>query len=161
MSTARNALIGLTLVVATACTGAIGFVGYNLMEQNRLNEKQELKRELAQSAQDKINAQKPKESVKDPQVVVVTPSPTERTIVRPVPVVVDNSANDRFENDSPAFNAEINDPPTNCRATPSMSGTVQKVLQRGDVKVTLVPSNGWHQEQYLGCWIHNSQLTFK
>jgi hypothetical protein len=44
---------------------------------------------------------------------------------------------------------------------------VQKVLQRGDILVdrtnAIVDSKGgiWYREQYLGCWIHQSQLQFK
>ena len=65
------------------------------------------------------------------------------------------------------FNAEIIDPPTNCRANPGSGNSIQKVLQRGDVRVNLVSpryddkGGEWYQEQSLGCWIHQSQMKFK
>ncbi len=68
---------------------------------------------------------------------------------------------------SNGFNAEIMDPPSNCRSNPSSNASIQKVLQLGDVLVDRSnvgkDSKGeiWYREQYLGCWIHNSQLQFK
>ena len=65
------------------------------------------------------------------------------------------------------FNAEIVDPPTNCRSNPGSGNSVQQVLQRGDILVDRSnPRSGsggstWYQEKYLGCWIHESQLRFK
>jgi hypothetical protein len=68
---------------------------------------------------------------------------------------------------SSGFNAEITDPPTNCRSNPGAGNSVQQVLQRGDVLVDVTnpivdtKGNNWYREQYLGCWIHQSQLQFK
>jgi hypothetical protein len=65
------------------------------------------------------------------------------------------------------FNAEIIDPPSNCRIKPGTTNAIQKVLQQGDVMVDranpATDSKGklWYREQYLNCWIHQSQLRFK
>ncbi len=68
---------------------------------------------------------------------------------------------------SSVFNAEIIDPPTNCRSNPGSDNSVQQVLQRGDVLIDRensavdIRGNIWYREKYLGCWIHQSQLQFK
>jgi len=65
------------------------------------------------------------------------------------------------------FNAEIFDPPSNCRVSPRVNSSVQQVLQKGDVLVDRgnpqTDSRGglWYREEYLGCWLHNSQIRFK
>jgi len=65
------------------------------------------------------------------------------------------------------FNAEIFDPPSNCRANPGTNSLVQKVLQRGDVWVdranprTDSKGETWYKENFLGCWLHRSQIRFK
>ena len=64
------------------------------------------------------------------------------------------------------FNAEIIDPPSNCRSNPGSGNPVQQVLQRGDILVNrsnpgYAGGGTWYQEQYLGCWIHESQMRFK
>jgi|GEM_PF-6415214 len=66
-----------------------------------------------------------------------------------------------------SFNAEIFDPPSNCRVSPKATSAVQQVLQKGDVLVdrgnpqTDIEGGLWYREQYLGCWVHNSQIRFK
>jgi hypothetical protein len=65
------------------------------------------------------------------------------------------------------FNAEIADPPSNCRIKPGATNAIQKVLQQGDVMVDranpATDGNGklWYHEQHQNCWIHQSQLRFK
>ena len=65
------------------------------------------------------------------------------------------------------FNAEIFDPPSNCRALPGTTSSVVRSFQRGDVLVdrnnAQLDSKGeiWYKELYVGCWIHNSQIRFK
>ena len=65
------------------------------------------------------------------------------------------------------FNAEVFDPPSNCRIRPEANSSVKQVLQKGDVLVDRnnpqTDSKGefWYREQYLGCWLHNSQIRFK
>jgi hypothetical protein len=65
------------------------------------------------------------------------------------------------------FNAEIIDPPSNCRSGVGMDSPVQQKLQKGDFLVnrdapqTDGKGGTWYREQYLGCWIHESQLRFK
>jgi hypothetical protein len=67
-----------------------------------------------------------------------------------------------------AFNAEIFDPPSNCRVGPGKDLQVKKLLrQKGDVLVDranpATDSKGelWYREQHLDCWLHNSQIRFK
>ena len=64
------------------------------------------------------------------------------------------------------FNAEIIDPPSTCRSNPGSGNPVQQVLKRGDILVNrsnpgYAGGGTWYQEQYLGCWIHESQMRFK
>jgi hypothetical protein len=65
------------------------------------------------------------------------------------------------------FNAEVFEPPSNCRAGAGSKNAVKEVLQRGNVLVdranpqTDDKGTAWYREQYLGCWIHHSQLRFK
>ncbi len=65
------------------------------------------------------------------------------------------------------FNARIYDPPSNCRAGASKSSAVKQVLQKGDVLVDRSnpqkdeENKLWYREQYLDCWIHESQVQFK
>ncbi len=65
------------------------------------------------------------------------------------------------------FNAEIFDPPSNCRSAPTTEGEVQQVLEKGDVLVdrnapqTDAEGGTWYREQFLSCWVHESQLRFK
>ena len=96
-------------------------------------------------------------------------SPTPVASPAPAPTSSPSVATDPPKNPqvSNGFNAEIMDPPSNCRSNPSSNASIQKVLQLGDVLVDRSnvgkDSNGeiWYREQYLGCWIHNSQLQFK
>jgi hypothetical protein len=70
-------------------------------------------------------------------------------------------------NTTSKFNAEVFDPPSNCRMAPSTDSSVKQVLQHGDVLLdqsnpqTDQQGNAWYREQYLGCWIHHSQIHFK
>jgi hypothetical protein len=65
------------------------------------------------------------------------------------------------------FNAEIFDPPSNCRSGPTSSTAVVKSLQRGDVLVDRgnfqLDASGasWFREINLNCWLHESQIKFK
>ena len=65
------------------------------------------------------------------------------------------------------FNAEIFDPPSNCRALPGTTSSVLRSFQKGDVLVdrnnAQLDAKGeiWYKELYVGCWIHNSQIRFK
>jgi Excalibur calcium-binding domain len=65
------------------------------------------------------------------------------------------------------FNAEIFDPPSNCRSGPTSRSAVVKSLQRGDVLVDRnnfqLDASGasWFREMYLNCWLHESQIQFK
>ena len=87
----------------------------------------------------------------------------------PAPISSPSLALDPPKDPAPStdFNAEIMDPPSNCRSNPSSNSPIQKVLQLGDILVDRSnvgkDSKGdiWYREQYLGCWIHNSQLQFK
>jgi serine/threonine protein kinase, bacterial len=100
--------------------------------------------------------------VSDPTPVPIVPA----SIVpaSPSPVAIKPTVNPAPSSD---FNAEIMDPPSNCRSNPSATAPVQKVLQRGDVLVdrtnARADSKGgvWYREQYLDCWIHQTQLQFK
>jgi hypothetical protein len=62
------------------------------------------------------------------------------------------------------FNAEVFDPPSNCRTGPGSGNAVKEVLQRGDVLVdynspqTDTKGEAWYREQHLGCWLHHSQV---
>jgi hypothetical protein len=66
-----------------------------------------------------------------------------------------------------SFNAEVFDPPSNCRAGANKTSAVKQVLQKGDVLVDRgnpqkdAEGKLWYQEQYLDCWIHQSQIRFK
>jgi hypothetical protein len=65
------------------------------------------------------------------------------------------------------FNAEVFDPPSNCRTGPGSGNAVKEVLQRGDILLdqenpqTDQQGNAWYQEKYLGCWLHYTQVQFK
>ena len=66
------------------------------------------------------------------------------------------------------FNAELFEPPSNCRTAPKKSSGVQQVLrQKGDILVdrenSQADSKGeiWYKEKYLGCWLHYSQIRLK
>jgi hypothetical protein len=65
------------------------------------------------------------------------------------------------------FNAEIFDPPSNCRSGPTSSSAVVKSLQRGDVLVDRgnfqldAAGASWFREINLNCWLHESQIQFK
>ena len=83
-------------------------------------------------------------------------------------IAMANSAIDpQGTSENSGFNAEIIDPPTNCRSNPGSGNPVQQVLQRGDILVNRsnprydTGGSTWYQEKYLGCWIHESQIRFK
>lgn len=65
------------------------------------------------------------------------------------------------------FNAEIFDPPSNCRTGPGTDNPVHKALQKGDILIDInnpkMDRKGeiWYEEQYLGCWLHHSQIRIK
>jgi hypothetical protein len=62
------------------------------------------------------------------------------------------------------FNAEIFDPPTNCRSDAGKEFSVMTVFPGGVVAVdaTDFRQNGgnWYREIYRDCWIHESQLRW-
>ena len=97
-----------------------------------------------------------KETLAEKSVKATEPAPTKKA---------SNTPQRTLQNSE--FNAEINDPPTNCRSNPGSANSVQQVLQRGDVLVNRsnprydAGGSTWYQEQYLGCWIHESQMRFK
>jgi len=97
-----------------------------------------------------------KETLAEKPVKVTEPAPTNKA---------SNTPQGTSENSG--FNAEINDPPTNCRSNPGSANSVQQVLQRGDVLVNRsnprydTGGGTWYKEQYLDCWIHESQIKFK
>jgi hypothetical protein len=68
---------------------------------------------------------------------------------------------------TPAFNAEIFDPPSNCRSGPGSNNPVEQALQNGDILVDRDnpqmddKGNPWYREQHLNCWLHHSQVRFK
>lgn len=94
--------------------------------------------------------------------------------VPPTPDVTEAAENKRSdlkisENDNSSasnFNAEIFAPPSNCRIAPGTENPVQQVLQRGDVLVDRsqprLDRSGekWYREEYLGCWLHHTQIRF-
>jgi Excalibur calcium-binding domain len=63
-------------------------------------------------------------------------------------------------------NAEIVDPPSNCRIAPGTENAVNQILQRGDVTVDREAprfdgkGDEWYQEKNMGCWLHHSQIRF-
>ena len=99
-----------------------------------------------------------------PAPVAIAPASVAPAPVSSPSVAIDPSKSPQVSN---GFNAEIMDPPSNCRSNPSEFSPVQKVLDLGDILVDRAnvgrDSKGgiWYREQYLGCWIHNSQLQFK
>ena len=111
-----------------------------------------------------------------PQTIIVqaaTPAIEKETLAeKPVkatePALTKKTSNTpQGTSENSGFNAEINDPPTNCRSNPGSANSVQQVLPRGDVLVNRsnpqydTGGGTWYKEQYLGCWIHESQIRFK
>jgi hypothetical protein len=99
-------------------------------------------------AQAAISATEPVgEPVKPAPAATVSPSPVSRSQVVA-------SAN---------FNAEVFDPPSNCRAQPE-TGRVVKVFAKGIIKVDpdrhLPGAEDWYYETYQNCWIHQSQFRW-
>ena len=97
----------------------------------------------------------PKESATpEPPTETVTPKPKTQALNQPA-------------SNSSGFNAQITDPPSNCRSGPGKDNSVVQELQKGDVLVDQQRSQSdsaggsWYREEYLNCWIHASQLQFK
>lgn len=110
---------------------------------------------------DRASLQQPEESptveptLRTPQDVSSATSSPE-AIPSPIPTAIKDG-----------FNAEIFAPPSNCRIGAGRGYQVKQVLQKGDVLVDRdtpqTDSKGelWYREQYLGCWLHQSQIRFK
>jgi Excalibur calcium-binding domain len=99
-------------------------------------------------------------------IAVASPNPSPDPIPSPDPKPEQSKRIDQDIQPSETFNAEIFDPPSNCRATPDLNGVVQKVLDKGDVLIdkgspTANQDGTWYREKYLNCWIHSSQLQHK
>jgi hypothetical protein len=93
-------------------------------------------------------------------------SPASPVIPEPSPIPASTPV-PRQQADSSGFNAEIVDPPSNCRTGPGSENSVKQVLARGDVLVDRenpMPDHkgeAWYRESYLGCWLHHSQIRLK
>ena len=104
-----------------------------------------------------------------PDPIAITPAPV-ATPLAPPPIANTPEPSPPKPAAQPVnenFNAEIFDPPSNCRALPGTTSSVVRSFQRGDVLVdrnnTQLDAKGeiWYKELYVGCWIHNSQIRFK
>jgi hypothetical protein len=87
------------------------------------------------------------------------------TAIDPAPVSIPEPESPQVN--SSRFNAEIFDPPSNCRIGPGSDSDVKQVFQKGDVLVdrnnpaTDRKGEAWYRESDLGCWLHHSQIRFK
>jgi hypothetical protein len=87
--------------------------------------------------------------------------------IKPSSSLVKSDKLKQVESSPSDFNAEIFDPPSNCRSGPGKSNALVKAFQRGDVLVDQkhpqADAQGamWFKEQYANCWVHESQIKFK
>ncbi|MBD1848478.1 hypothetical protein [Leptolyngbya sp. FACHB-711] len=110
-----------------------------------------------------------------PSETPVTPTPLAQTatpatnpvkepgITAPAATVNSSSVSRSQDVASANFNAEVFDPPSNCRAQPE-TGRVVKVFAKGIIKVNpdrhLPGAEDWYYETYQNCWIHQSQFRW-
>lgn len=98
------------------------------------------------------------------QRAVPVPTPVRETATSISPPAANSSSASKSQYVASAdFNAEVFDPPSNCRAQPK-NGKVIKVFDRGLIKVDpsrhLPGAESWFFETYQNCWIDQSQFRW-